>query len=145
MKSGPLSNTERMLIQNLILSESGRITTEELAQNLDRSPKIVEQYLTSLQDSLVKLLKVPVAPEEPAVEAAVEVVVEPAVTVPAKKEIDISKQGYLNATVHGKKGVVIATPAATERGDAFGEAERANVRSRTSKGNIYKIKEDVIE
>lgn len=120
--ANPLTNVEKYAIQGMIAEDK---TSNDIAEEMGLDQAVVLAYMDQLLDSIKKL-------EE---------------QTQKNRSVPQDQTKKLMATKLGKDGKPIAsimTPAASEVSDSVREQNKGT-RSRTSKGAIYKIKEQTIE
>ena len=127
-KKGPLSKSEKQYIE-----DNRELPVGEIAEELDRSEKSVDKYLTKLNEE--ELLH-DSADEKPAVSVAI-------TGTKGDEEAVLPKAGELMAR-NEKYGSVVMTENASMAGDGTKEdrlPEKINVAPR-HRGSIHKIKGD---
>ena len=127
-KKGPLSKSEKQYIE-----DNRELPVGEIAEELDRSEKSVDKYLTKLNEE--ELLH-DSAEEKPAVSVAI-------TGTKGDEEAVLQKAGELMAR-NEKYGSVVMTENASMAGDGTKEdrlPEKINVAPR-HRGSIHKIKGD---
>ena len=128
-KKGPLSKSEKQYIE-----DNRELPVGEIAEELDRSEKSVDKYLTKLGEE--ELLH-DSAEEKPAVSATI------TGSEPEEEEPEMPKAGELMAR-NNRYGTVIMTEQASMAGDGTKEErlpDKVNV-ARRHRGAIHKIKGD---
>lgn len=149
--AGKLTNLEKYAIQGMINDDK---SLAEICKAVGKTEKVVNTYLEKLSNDIAttKAVAEPVVVESPAEEYVPNQLKEYKERLEAEKARVVSavpeglaKKFMPNKSAGGRDGIAVMTEAASMMGDDAKKSMQLTNRSRTAKGNIYKIKENKID